>query len=83
MSDALVASKYRFAGDGLRGITIEERSDAKWAVVDGGMVLNADGEWVFEPQPSSRTPEFLARTRFSFRTATKLAIKARAELRAP
>lgn len=37
----------------------------KWAVVlDQNRVLNQDGEWEYEPLPSSRSDEFLARTRW-------------------
>lgn len=38
---------------------------SKWAVVNRGAALNADGEWEWEPIPSSRTDEYLARTRFA------------------
>ncbi len=38
----------------------------KWAVRrnGGGSVLNYQGEWEYEPQPSSRDAEFLTRCRF-------------------
>ena len=36
-----------------------------WAVRWLSYCLDADGEWVFEPQPSSRDDEFFARTRWS------------------
>ena len=36
-----------------------------WAVIKRGrLVLNHDGEWEYEPQPSSRTEEFLKRCRW-------------------
>lgn len=36
----------------------------KWAVRRNGRVLNKQGEWEWEPMPSSRDEEFLARCRF-------------------
>jgi hypothetical protein len=54
-------------------VTIEGRQPAsagdpspiQWAIVlDHSMVLNRAGDWEYEPQPSSRTEEFLARTRW-------------------
>jgi hypothetical protein len=35
-----------------------------WAVRNGFGCLNADGEFEYEPMPSSRDDEFLARCRF-------------------
>jgi hypothetical protein len=35
-----------------------------WAVTHRGFTLNTDGEWEYEPQPSSRDDDFLARTRW-------------------
>jgi len=46
-------------------IAIERRANDSWAIKDGGNVLCADGEWEYEPFPSSRTDEFIARTRFT------------------
>jgi len=38
----------------------------QWIIQNrGGDVLNRDGEWEYQPMPSSRTDEFLARTRWS------------------
>lgn len=45
------------------------RSPDLYAVEHGGYVLNTDGEWEYEPQPSSRDDEFKARTRFNYLTA--------------
>lgn len=44
--------------------TIESRGDGRWAIKDAGCVLNADGVWEYEPNPSNRTDDFIARTRF-------------------
>lgn len=59
-----------------KNATIEKRADDKWAVVDNG-VLNKDLQWEYEPMPSSRTDEFIARTRFdSIDEALRAALKA-------
>lgn len=44
-----------------------------WAVRYMGRCLTSKGEWVFEPQPSSRTRAFLNRTRFDRDRALELA----------
>lgn len=42
----------------------------KWAVRSDHDYLNKNGEWEYEPQPSNRNEEFLARCRFqSFKQA--------------
>lgn len=53
-------------------ITIENRSDGRWAVVQIGQVLNKSGEWEYEPLSSRRSEEFLERTRFSFEEAWRM-----------
>lgn len=49
-------------------VKVERRTDRhgfhRWAVCKYGSVLNKQSEWEFEPQPSGRTDDFLARTRF-------------------
>src|SRR5690606_407223 len=35
-------------------ITVEWRGDDRWAVLHHGFCLGADGEWDYEPRPSSR-----------------------------
>lgn len=48
------------------GIFIDDRGKGKWAIVNGfGDVLNKDGEWEWEPQPSSRDAAFFERCRYS------------------
>lgn len=54
-------------------VAVAWRSDDKYAVTHIGYVFNSDGEWEYEPQPSSRDDEFLARTRFDYWTAYRLA----------
>jgi len=47
-------------------ITIQLRGSTGWAVVsDTGYVLNRDRDWEYEPAPSSRTDDFIRRTRFA------------------
>ena len=60
------------------------RGPVRWAVVLGNgypaWVLNKDGEWEYEPQPSSRDDEFFARCRWeSFDEALAAAKTARPE----
>jgi hypothetical protein len=42
----------------------EGRQGITWAARRLGQCLNRQGEWEYEPQPSSRDEEFLARCRF-------------------
>lgn len=46
-------------------IKVEWRGGDTWAVTDGRQCLNNKGKWEYEPLPSSRTEEFLARCRFT------------------
>ena len=55
-----IANSFRIG----RNLRVEKRGDA-WCVFDGLECLNLDGEWEPEPQPSSRSDEFIARTRFT------------------
>jgi hypothetical protein len=45
-------------------IYLESRGKGGWVVTDGSGVLNSDGEFEYEPLPSNRDDEFIARTRF-------------------
>ena len=65
------SDKYHFV------IKVEDRGKG-WAVVDGPFVLTKDGDWEYEPNPSSRDDEFYERCRFSERRAKILAPPARA-----
>ena len=56
------------------------RGDTGIAVYDDGEVLNREGKWEWEPQPSSRDEDFLARCRFaSLEEAVKAYEDAKAE----
>ncbi len=66
------ATKFDMGG----GVTVEirrDRSDDRWTVCGPRGMMNLDGEWEWEPLPSSRTDEFLARTRFGLEVAWAMA----------
>lgn len=67
--------KYRIGpATGQNTIYIEERGDGKWAVTHlGSACLNINGNWEYEPIPSSRGNEFISRTRFTLEEAMRLA----------
>ena len=52
------------AGNGVK-IEAAKQMDGRvlWAIRHFGSVMNLDGEWEFEPLPSSRDDEFIARCR--------------------
>lgn len=53
-------------------ITIQERSEGRWAVLHMGRVWNGEG-WEFDGMPSGRTEEHLAKCRFSLEEAVAIA----------
>lgn len=56
-------------------LTIESRGPGAWVVrTQYGDVLGVDGAWDWEPMPSSRTPEFISRTRHTLERAQELAL---------
>ena len=59
-------------------VWVKDRGHGKYAVClhqnsSGQEVLTADGRWVWEPRPSSRSDEFIALTRFDLFDALRLA----------
>lgn len=54
-------------------ITVEWRGDDRWAVMHFGFALGRDGEWEYEPRPSSREDDWLESHRFGYDEALKLA----------
>ena len=66
------ACAYRL--DGGSRIRVEWRGTGLWAVVDTGQCLNRDGEWEYEPLPSNRDDDFMARCRFPLNEALRLAL---------
>lgn len=61
------------------GIRVERRNADAWAVCWQSDVLNTEGKWEWEPLPSSRGEDFIARTRHPFSEAMRLAVAARDE----
>lgn len=59
-------------------ITVQWRGGDRWAILLGPnwssaqVWCEAKGEWEYEPLPSSRTPKFLARTRYGRDEALKI-----------
>lgn len=49
--------------------------ESLWTVSLGSHVARRDGTVEFEPQPSSRSDEYIARTRYSFNEACDIALK--------
>jgi len=76
--DEMLARATVFAmGDGVTVELVRGMDADRWAVRRmGRAVLNVDGQWEHEPLPSSRSDEFLARTRFDLETAWAMAEKA-------
>ena len=57
-------------------ITVEWRSDGKWAVKWFDSCLGADGQWDYEMRPSAREDDWLDAHRFDLDTALRLAREA-------
>lgn len=60
-------------GEYLWDLEVEYRGKGNWSVSHLGHCLGTDNSWEFEPQPSSRTGEWLATHRFNLETALALA----------
>jgi hypothetical protein len=45
-------------------LKVERRGEDAWAIIDSNYALNRNGEWEYEPLPSSRDDEFILRTRW-------------------
>jgi hypothetical protein len=54
-------------------ITVEYRGPGSWAVCHEGFCFGTDGDWEYEPQPSSRDSNWLAAHRFDEATAIRAA----------
>lgn len=54
-------------------VTVERRAPGRWAVCWLGRCLEAQGEWGYEPLPSSREDDWLDAHRFGVDTALRLA----------
>lgn len=65
-----LAVKFRLDPD----ICVEKRGEGQWAVTTpSGCCVNTDLRQEYEPLPSNRSAEMLARTRFSLEDALDLA----------
>lgn len=54
-------------------IKVDYAGHGRWAVRSGSRCCAADGRWDYEPIPSERTDEWLAKYRFDLDTALRLA----------
>ncbi len=63
---------FRFEHD--RDLRVEWRGTGLWAVVQGGACLNKEGQWEYEPLPSSRDEAFFDRCRYTLDQALRLAL---------
>jgi len=56
--------------------TIEKRGEDQWAVCNAGCCWSKSNEgFIYEPMPSSRTPEFIEDTRFELEEAIEIVQK--------
>ncbi len=69
--DDLRINEYQLQGGSwpqVADVVLQRRPQRKgpdlWAIVEHGAVLDKDGDWIFELQPSSRTEQYLANCRF-------------------
>lgn len=58
----------------LYAVRVAWRGGETYAVMNNGYCLGTDGEWDYEPLPSSREDDWLASHRFDYDTAYRLAI---------
>lgn len=67
-------SRFDLDSEGLITISLANPETGRWKVTRyGSEVLSAEGKWLFEPMPSSRTPEFIADTRHTLEECLALA----------
>lgn len=71
----LFSLSVEWCGNAPPGFTIAGFEDRQWAVRRMGRCLSRTNKWVWEPQPSSRTPTFLKRHRFTLDEALPAARK--------
>lgn len=64
MEKALVCA-YRLPGGARLEEAIQRDGCSLWAVRNSGNCMAHDGQWEWEPQPSSRDADFMARCRFA------------------
>ncbi len=67
----LTADKEEFS---IEHRTIPENLDAdRWTIISRGYCYTRNGEWEWEPRPSSRTEEFFRATRYTLAEALEIA----------
>lgn len=68
----------KYGGSKTADIERRDQRDATqlWAVKDGSCCLAKDGEWEYEPLPSSRDEEFIARCRYATKEEALAALEA-------
>ena len=69
-----LATQFTLHVPGRGEIIIEKRGENSWAISDRFDVLDRNGNWRYEPLPSSRTEEFIAETRFTLEDAFERAL---------
>lgn len=78
ISDGWAATGYQLdllantVNAGVWNLRVEHRGRGAWAVLHHSQCLSSDGEWDWEPQPSSRTDEWKRTHRFDLVTALLL-----------
>jgi hypothetical protein len=76
----VTACEWRIGPPALDEVRVVERGQRDgsvlYAVTQRGWVANRDGEWEYEPLPSSRDDDFIARCRFEdWEDAANLALR--------
>lgn len=59
---------YHIVDDDFSPVELTQRrglESVKWTILQGGACFNKQGKWEYEPMPSSRTDEFIERTRWN------------------
>jgi hypothetical protein len=71
LKDRLFAAATAFGFENDISIEMRGRNDGGtlWAVVRGRSTLNTEGYWEYEPMPSNRDDDYIARTRFTLEEA--------------
>lgn len=67
---AVVATRYQV---GTLQVELRDSEKGLWAVTYAGSTINKDGEWEYEPLPSSRSEAYMSRTRFPLEEALEIA----------
>lgn len=81
MADPILATRFTVGTTGAErrrtAICVERTHevDNTWAIRRNGEVYTRDGEWEYEPIPSSRDDDFLVRARWSEDEAKAVALR--------